>query len=107
MFAEEELLATKKPAVYCPDGKNQYFTWFRMYDNHPPGFRPNLLPVEVFDLIREQEELDATDAEGNPPYAIGFDTEEEAWEAAITAVLTIAERNDQRRSGDTSSASAT
>lgn len=106
MCPEEELLATKKPTVYCPDGKNQYFTWFRMYDNHPPGFRSNLLPVEVFDLIREQEELDATDAEGNPPYAIGFDTEEEAWEAAIKAVLTISERTDPVPPENTSSSSA-
>lgn len=92
MSPEEQLLATKKPTLYCPDSTTQCFAWFRMYENHPPGFSSALLPEDVFDLIREQEELSATDAEGNPPYAIGFETEEEAWEAAIKAVLTISEQ---------------
>lgn len=107
MSPEEQLLSTKQPTVYNYDGKNTCFAWFRMYDNHPPGFRSALLPEDVFDLIREQEGLAATDAEGNLPYAIGFESEGEAWDAAIKAVLTISERADPLPTSDISSASAT
>jgi hypothetical protein len=105
MFPEEELLSTKSPIRYSPEDKI-YWSWFRHYENPPLGFLPSLLPVEVFDKIREQEGLAATDEDGNPPYAIGFDTEEEAWEAAIKAVLAISEQSDPQPTECNSSASA-
>jgi hypothetical protein len=107
MDIAEQLLEGKEPCRYCPDGDKVYFAWFRMYDNHPPGFRPNLLSEELFDTIREQEGLAATDEDGNPPYAIGCDTWEEAWEIAMKAALTISERTGHGPSDDTASSSAT
>jgi hypothetical protein len=67
-------VAGKSPTRYCPDERTTCWAWFRMYANHPPGFRPSLLPGAVFDAMRVQEGVRAEDEAGNPILAIGFES---------------------------------
>lgn len=85
-----QALGGKRPTRYCNDGKTTYWTWFRMYEPHPVGLRPHLLAAAVFDRMREDEGIYSTDADGNPAFGVGFDTEEEAFEAALRATEALA-----------------
>lgn len=74
----------KRPIEQNHEGKNLW-VWYRWYPNHPVGLRPHLLPGRIFEKMCKREKLPSHDPSGNPMYAIGFDSELEAIDAASIA----------------------
>lgn len=78
------ILEGKEPHEVWLEGGKRCWLWYRMLEN-PPCYA-YMLPAEIFDYMREEAGITKENEKGEPIYALGYDTKQEAIEAAKLAV---------------------